>query len=78
MLGTAISILAALERPPEDQREVLILRHLAGLTPVEIAATLEKSESSVHALHHRGRRTLQARLSELAEHQHALRELAGE
>jgi RNA polymerase sigma-70 factor, ECF subfamily len=55
----------ALEQLPEDQREVLILRHIAGLTPVEIAAALSKSESSVHGLHHRGRRTLQAKLIEL-------------
>jgi RNA polymerase sigma-70 factor, ECF subfamily len=55
----------ALEELPEDQREVLILRHIAGLSPVEIASTLEKSESSVHGLHHRGRRTLQAKLTEL-------------
>lgn len=69
---------SALEQLPEDQREVLILRHIAGLSPVEIAATLEKSESSVHALHHRGRRTLQARLTELNARQHALQELVGE
>jgi RNA polymerase sigma-70 factor (ECF subfamily) len=55
----------ALEQLPIEQREVLILRHIAGLSPVEIAATLEKSESSVHGLHHRGRRTLQAKLSEI-------------
>lgn len=55
----------ALEQLPEDQREVLILRHITGLSPVEIAATLEKSESSVHGLHHRGRRALQAKLTEL-------------
>jgi RNA polymerase sigma-70 factor (ECF subfamily) len=55
----------ALEQLPEDQREVLVLRHVAGLTPVEIASTLQKSESSVHGLHHRGRRTLQAKLVEL-------------
>jgi len=55
----------ALEELPEDQREVLVLRHIAGLSPVEIASTLKKSESSVHGLHHRGRRTLRAKLSEL-------------
>jgi RNA polymerase sigma-70 factor (ECF subfamily) len=55
----------ALEDLPQDQREVLILRHIAGLSPVEIAATLQKSESSVHGLHHRGRRSLQAKLAEL-------------
>jgi RNA polymerase sigma-70 factor (ECF subfamily) len=55
----------ALEDLPEDQREVLILRHIAGLSPLEIAATLQKSESSVHGLHHRGRRALQTNLTEL-------------
>lgn len=55
----------ALEDLPEDQREVLVLRHIAGLSPVEIADTLHKSESSVHGLHHRGRRSLRASLVEL-------------
>jgi RNA polymerase sigma-70 factor (ECF subfamily) len=55
----------ALDQLPEDQREVLILRHVAGLSPVEIATTLQRSESSVHGLHHRGRRTLQAKLTEI-------------
>jgi RNA polymerase sigma-70 factor (ECF subfamily) len=55
----------AFEQLPDDQREVLVLRHVAGLSPVEIAAALEKTESSVHGLHHRGRRTLQDKLLEL-------------
>ncbi|TMK55980.1 MAG: sigma-70 family RNA polymerase sigma factor [Actinobacteria bacterium] len=55
----------ALEDLPEDQREVLVLRHIVGLSPVEIADTLNKSESSVHGLHHRGRRSLRANLDEL-------------
>jgi RNA polymerase sigma-70 factor, ECF subfamily len=55
----------ALESLPEDQREVLVLRHIVGLSPIEIADTLDKSESSVHGLHHRGRRSLRANLSEL-------------
>jgi RNA polymerase sigma-70 factor, ECF subfamily len=59
------SIRAALDRLPEDQREVLILRHIAGLTPPEIADALGKTESSVHGLHHRGRGALQAALREL-------------
>ncbi len=50
---------------PEGQREVLILRHIVGLSPIEIADTLGKTESSVHGLHHRGRRTLQSALVEL-------------
>jgi len=59
------SIRAALDRLPGDQREVLILRHIAGLTPGEIAEVLGKTESSVHGLHHRGRGALQAALREL-------------
>jgi RNA polymerase sigma-70 factor, ECF subfamily len=55
----------ALEELPDDQREVLVLRHIVGLSPVEIATALDKTESSVHGLHHRGRRTLRASLTEL-------------
>lgn len=55
----------ALEALPEDQREVLVLRHIVGLSPVEIAGTLDKTESSVHGLHHRGRRSLRTSLAEL-------------
>jgi RNA polymerase sigma-70 factor (ECF subfamily) len=50
---------------PDEQREVLILRHIAGLSPTEIAAAIGKTESSVHGLHHRGRAALKASLSRL-------------
>ena len=55
----------ALEELPGEQREVLILRHIVGLSPVEIADVLGKTESSVHGLHHRGRLTLQSTLESL-------------
>lgn len=55
----------ALERLPQDQREVLVLRHINGFSPAEIARALGRSESSVHGLHHRGRRSLQSHLIEL-------------
>jgi RNA polymerase sigma-70 factor (ECF subfamily) len=55
----------ALEQLPAEQREVLVLRHIHGLSPVEIAHALGKTESSVHGLHHRGRRTLQSNLVRL-------------
>ena len=55
----------ALLRLPADQREVLVLRHVAGLSPTEIADRLGKSEGSVHGLHHRGRGALRAALREL-------------
>jgi len=52
----------ALSTLPEEQRRVVMLRHVVGLTPLEIAARTGHSESSVHGLHHRGRRALQAEL----------------
>src|SRR5215212_8442034 len=52
------------EEPP-DQREVLVLRHLAGLSPAEIATRLGKTEAAIHGLHHRGRITLKCALTEL-------------
>jgi RNA polymerase sigma-70 factor, ECF subfamily len=55
----------ALERLPQDQREVLVLRHVSGLTPGEIAERLGKTEGSIHGLHHRGRGALQQALREL-------------
>jgi RNA polymerase sigma-70 factor (ECF subfamily) len=59
------SLRQALERLPEEQREVLVLRHIAGLSPGEIAERLDKSEGSIHGLHHRGRGALRAALVEL-------------
>jgi len=53
----------ALGALPAPQREILVLRHLAGLAPAEIALRLARSESAVHGLHHRGRRALRAQLS---------------
>lgn len=53
----------ALFRLPIDQREVLVLRHFAGLSPTEIATRTGRSEGSIHGLHHRGRRALRAELT---------------
>ena len=61
----AQSLRQALERLTEEQREVLILRHVAGFSPSEIAEQLDKSEGSIHGLHHRGRGALRAALVEL-------------
>jgi RNA polymerase sigma-70 factor (ECF subfamily) len=55
----------ALAALPEDQRTVVVLRHVVGLTPGEIAERLGKSENSIHGLHHRGRRALQSQLRQL-------------
>jgi RNA polymerase sigma-70 factor (ECF subfamily) len=59
------SLRDALGQLPLDQRRVLILRHVAGLTPREIAQRLGKTESAVHGLHHRGRRALCTALRDL-------------
>jgi RNA polymerase sigma-70 factor, ECF subfamily len=61
----AESLRLALDALPPAQREVLILRHIAGLTPGEIADRLGRTESSVHGLHHRGRKALQLALRDL-------------
>jgi RNA polymerase sigma-70 factor (ECF subfamily) len=53
----------ALALLPADQREVLVLRHFAGLSPTEIAQRTGRTEGSIHGLHHRGRRALTAELT---------------
>lgn len=55
----------ALSRLPQEQREVLVLRHVVGLSPNEIAERLGKTEASIHGLHHRGRGALQRALLEI-------------
>lgn len=56
---------AALASLPSEQREVVMLRHMVGLSPGEIADRMGRSEASVHGLHHRGRRALQRELTRL-------------
>ena len=58
------SLTEALSTLPAEQREVLVLRHLVGLSPGEIATRMGKSEPSIHGLHHRGRGALRAALVE--------------
>jgi len=65
-LDDALTIRDALAALPADQREVVFLRHIVGLSPGEIAGMMGKTEGSIHGLHHRGRRTLQQELSRLA------------
>jgi RNA polymerase sigma-70 factor, ECF subfamily len=56
------SALAAL---PADQRRVVLLRFVAGLTPAEVAGRMGRTQDAVHALQHRARRRLAADLAEL-------------
>jgi len=59
------SLRAALGTLTAGQRDVLVLRHLVGLTPEEIAARLGRSLRSVYCLHHRGRAVACSVLDEL-------------
>lgn len=60
-----VGLESALGTLPEDQRDVVVLRHIVGLTPGEIADRMGRSESSIHGLHHRGRRALKRALIEV-------------
>lgn len=61
----SIDLRLALESLPEDQRQVVVMRHLVGLTPGEIAGKLGRTEPSIHGLHHRGRGALRSVLTEM-------------
>jgi RNA polymerase sigma-70 factor, ECF subfamily len=64
-LDRARCLHTALSSLPEEQREVVVMRHVLGLTPPEIAAHTGRSESSIHGLHHRGRKALRQQLLRL-------------
>jgi RNA polymerase sigma-70 factor, ECF subfamily len=63
----------ALGTLPEDQRQVLVLRFIAGMSPGEIAKRMGRSEDAVHGLQHRGRRTLRQELERLESAPAAMR-----
>jgi len=52
----------AFETLPDEQRLVIFLRHVLGLTPDEIAHELGRTQASVNGLQHRGRGALKAAL----------------
>jgi len=56
----------ALDQLPPEQRDVIVLRFLVGLTPREIAERMGRSEDAVHGLQHRGRRRLRSEMLALA------------
>lgn len=59
----AATLREALARLPGHQRDVVLLRHVAGLSPSEIARRLNSTEAAVHGLHHRGRQALKVALA---------------
>jgi RNA polymerase sigma-70 factor (ECF subfamily) len=67
-LDRAPSVKQALSALPSEQREVIVLRHVIGLSPREVAERMGRTESSIHGLHHRGRRALRR---ELVQHDSA-------
>jgi RNA polymerase sigma-70 factor (ECF subfamily) len=56
----------ALAALPAEQRDVIVLRFLVGLTPGEVAERMGRSEDAVHGLQHRGRRRLRSEMLALA------------
>src|SRR3954451_15725879 len=72
----AASLREALAGLTADQRNVLILRHLVGLSPTEIAEHLGRTVRSVHCLHHRGRSAARTALHDLGAAPATVRPLA--
>ena len=50
---------------PEDQRTVVVLRFVLGMSASEVGERLGRSEPAVHALQHKGRRRLREELVRL-------------
>jgi RNA polymerase sigma-70 factor (ECF subfamily) len=57
----------ALDALPSEQRDVIMLRFLIGLSPREIAERLGRSEDAVHGLQHRGRRRLRREMQRIQD-----------
>src|SRR3954454_16288758 len=55
----------ALDKLPPEQRDVIVMRFVMGLSPKEIADRIGRSEDAVHGLQHRGRTTLRRELTAL-------------
>jgi RNA polymerase sigma-70 factor (ECF subfamily) len=57
-------LLAAIDTLPADQRDVLVWRFLAELSPGEVAILMHRSPEAVRALQHRALLALRGRLGE--------------
>lgn len=53
----------AIAQLPDEQREVIVMRFVLGLSPREIADRMGRSEDAIHGLQHRGRVTLRRELT---------------
>jgi RNA polymerase sigma-70 factor (ECF subfamily) len=61
----ASDLKTAIAKLPEEQREVIVMRFVLGLSPREISDRIGRSEDAVHGLQHRGRITLRRELTSL-------------
>jgi RNA polymerase sigma-70 factor (ECF subfamily) len=59
----ATDLKEAIAKLPDEQREVIVMRFILGLSPKEIAERIGRSEDAVHGLQHRGRLTLRRELT---------------
>ncbi len=59
----AADLQEAMSKLPDEQREVIVMRFVLGLSPREIAERIGRSEDAVHGLQHRGRVTLRRELT---------------
>jgi RNA polymerase sigma-70 factor (ECF subfamily) len=55
----------ALDALPQEQRDVIVLRFVIGLSPREVAERMGRSEDAVHGLQHRGRRSLRREMARI-------------
>lgn len=55
----------AMDKLPAEQRDVIVMRFVMGLSPKEIATRIGRSEDAVHGLQHRGRQRLRRELTAL-------------
>ena len=46
-------LMSVIKRLPEDRKELLILKHVEGLTNTEIGQIMDRTEGAVKALYHR-------------------------
>ncbi|MCP4770920.1 MAG: RNA polymerase sigma factor [Planctomycetes bacterium] len=64
VMELASLVMSALERLPEDQREVILLRHMKAKKPAEIARFLELPREKVYRLLERGCKRVQEDLKQ--------------
>ncbi len=55
-----LALTAAMEKLPDEQRQVIELKYLVGLTNAEVGSALGKSTGAVNALQWRGLRAMKA------------------